>query len=105
MIANAKMKVYRKSREETYASLESMWKAIRHAQNRASRQTCLPNIQRLDGSYITEPKKIEELKKVLLPSPHSADLSNLADFEYPNDLPLPRITQKEILQTGKYVIT
>ena len=104
VIAKAKRKAYRKSREEACASPESMWKAVKHAQNRASRQPCLPNIQRSDGSYITEPKeKIEELKKVLLPSPRSADLSDLADFEYPNDLPLPRITQKEILQTGKYL--
>ena len=29
--------------------------------------------------------------------------SHLANFEYPNDLPLPRITQKGILQTGNYL--
>ena len=104
VIAKAKRKAYRKSREEACASPESMWKAIKHVQNRTSRQPCLPNIQRSDGSYITEPKeKIEELKKVLLPAPHSADVSDLANFEYPNDLPLTRITQKEILQTGKYL--
>ena len=31
--------------------------------------------------------KIEELKKDLLPEPQNADLSDLANFEYPNDLP------------------
>ena len=81
-----------------------MWKAIKHAQNRTSRQPCFPDIQRLDRSYVTEPKeKIEELKKVLLPAPHSANLSDFANFEYPNNLPLPWITQQEILQTGKYL--
>ena len=64
IIAKAKRKAYRKSREEACASPESMWKAVRHAQNRTSRQPCLPNIQRSDGSYVTEPKeKIEELKR------------------------------------------
>ena len=79
-----------------------MWKAVKRAQDRTSRQSCLPNIQRSDKSYVTKPKKkIEELKMVLLPASHSADLSDLVNFEYLNDLPLPQITQKEILQTGK----
>lgn len=39
----------------------------------------------------------------MLSAPHSANLSDLVGFEYPNDLLLPRITQKEILQTGKYL--
>lgn len=83
-----------------------MWKAIRQARNLALRQPCLPNIQKSDESLVTEPEeKIEELKKVLLPAPHSADLSDLINFQYPNDLPMPRITQKEILQTGKYLRT
>ena len=83
---------------------ENIWKAVRQAQNRTSRQLCLPNIQRSDGSYVIEQReKIEELKKVLLPAPHAADLSDLASFEYPNDLLLPWITQEEILQTGKYL--
>ncbi len=38
---------------------------------------------------------------VLLPASHSANLSDLADFEYLNDLPLPQIAQKEIFQTCK----
>ncbi len=93
VIAKAKKKAYRKSREEAFDSPESMWKAVKYAQNETSRQHCLPNIQRSDGSHVTEPKeKIEELKKVLLPAADSADLSDLANFEFPNDLPLPRIT-------------
>ncbi len=104
VIAKARKKAYRKSREEACASSEGMWKAVKHAQNRTSRQPCLQNIQRLDRSYAIEPKeKIEELKNALLPAPYSADLSDLVNFEYPNDLPLSRITQKEILQTGKYL--
>lgn len=104
VIAKAKRKSYRKSREEACSLPESMWKAVRHAQNRTLRQPCLPIIQKSDGSFATEPKeKIEKLKKVLLAAPHSADLSDLAGFEYRNNLPLPRITQKEILQIGKYL--
>lgn len=53
VIATAKRKAYRKSREEACASPESMWKAVRQAQNRTSRQPYLSNIQRSDGSYVT----------------------------------------------------
>lgn len=103
MITKAKRKAYCKSKEEACASSESMWKAVRHAQNRTLKQPCLSNIQRLNKSYVTKPKKkIEELKKVLLPAPYSVNLLDLAGFEYQNDLPLPRITQKKIFQTGKY---
>lgn len=81
-----------------------MWKAVRHTQNRAPRQACLPDIRKSDGGYATEPRdKIEELKKVLLPAPHSADLSDILNFQYPNDLPMPRITKKELLQIGKHL--
>lgn len=45
MIAKAKRKAYCKSKEEACASSESMWKAVRHAQNRTLKQPCLSNIQ------------------------------------------------------------
>ena len=81
-----------------------MWKAVRHTQNRAPRQACLPDIRKSDGGYATEPRdKIEELKKVSLPAPHSADLSNILNFQYPSDLPMPCITKKELLQIGKHL--
>ena len=68
--------------------------------NQAFKQLCLPNIQKSDGYPATEPQeKIEELKKVLMPTSHATDLSDLTNFVYPNDLPMPQITQKEILQT------
>ncbi len=104
MIAMVKKKAYRKSREEAFASPKGMWKAVKHAQNQSSRQHCLPNTQRSDGSYATEPKeKIEALKKALISGPHSASISDPVNFKYPNDLSLPRISQKEILQTGEYL--
>lgn len=81
-----------------------MWKATRHTQNWASKQPCLSNIQKSDGNYVAKPEKnIKELKKILLPAPHSEDLSNISNFQYPNDLLLPQITKKEILQIGKYL--
>ncbi len=40
-----------------------------------------------------------------MPTPHVADLSDLTNFVNPNDLPMPRITQKEILQTGNSLRT
>ena len=79
---------------------------MRQTKNRAFKQPCLPNIRKSDGYLATEPQeKIEELKKVLMPTPHAADLSDLTNFVYPNDLPMPRITQKEILQTGNSLHT
>lgn len=36
-----------------------------------------------------------------MPISHAADLSELANFIYPNSIPMPQITQKEILQTGQ----
>ncbi len=106
VIANAKRKVYRKSREEACASPNSMWKAVRQTKNRAFKQPCFPNIQKSDGYIATEPQeKIEEVKKVLMPIPHAAGLSDLTNFVYPNNLPIPRITQKEILQTGNSLRT
>ncbi len=74
--------------------------------NQAFKQLCLPNIQKSDGYPATEPQeKIEELKKVLMPTSHATDLSDLTNFVYPNDLPMPQITQKEILQTGSSLRT
>ncbi len=40
-----------------------------------------------------------------MPTPHAADLSDLTNFVYPNDLPMSGITQKEILQTGNFLRT
>ncbi len=44
VIAKAKKKAYRKSKKETFASLEDIWKAVKHAPNQTSRQPCLSNI-------------------------------------------------------------
>ncbi len=79
---------------------------MRQTKNRAFKQPCLPNIWKSDGYLAKEPqKKIEELKKALIPTSHAADLSDLTNFVYPNDLPMPRITQKEIFQTGNSLHT
>ncbi len=40
-----------------------------------------------------------------MPTPQIADFSDLTNFVYPNDLPMPRITQKEIFQTGNSLRT
>ncbi len=45
LIAKDKKQAYRQSREEAFASPEGMLKAVKQAQNRTSRQLCLPNIQ------------------------------------------------------------
>ena len=106
VIAKAKKKAYRESRAEACSSPEELWKAVKQAKNRAPRQPCLPNIQKSTGGLATEPReKIEELKKVLLPAPHSADLSDIQGFEYPNGLEMPKITQHEIFQTVKRLRT
>lgn len=66
-----------------------MWRAVKQAQNRSLKQPCLPNIQKSDESFAVEPKeKIEKLKKDLLLASHSADLLDLDDFEYFDDLPM-----------------
>lgn len=44
------------------------------------------------------------MKKILLSIPYSANLSDLANIKYPNNLSLPQISQKEIFQTGKYLL-
>lgn len=50
----------------------------------------------------TEPKeKIEELKKVLFSIPHSANLSNIQSFTYPDRLEIPKIIQHEFFQIVK----
>ena len=98
VITKAKKAAYCKSKEEAYASLKNMWKAVKYTQNQTPKQPCVLNIQKSDEGYATEPrKKIEELKKVLLSVPHSADLSHILHFQYPNDLLMPRITKKELL--------
>ena len=57
-------------------------------------------------SLVTKPiKKIEELKKVLLPIPQSTDLSEIQGFEYLNGLEMPKITENEIFQTIKHLQT
>ncbi len=58
------------------------------------------------GGLATEPReKREELKKVLLPIPQSADLSDIQGFEYSNGLEMRKITQHEVLQTIRYLQT
>lgn len=81
-------------------------KAIRQAKNRALRQPYFSSIQKSTGRLATEPKeKIEKLKKVLLPTPQFANLSNIQGFEYPNGLEMPKITQYKIFQTFRYFQT
>ncbi len=55
VIAKAKRRVYRKSKEEACASPDSMWKAVRQTKNRAFNQPCLPNIQKSYGYLAIEP--------------------------------------------------
>lgn len=50
-------------------------------------------------------KRIEELKKVLLPTFQSADLFNIQGFEYSNRVEMPKIIQHEILQTIRHFQT
>ncbi len=79
---------------------------MRQTKNRAFKHPHFPNIWKSDGYLAKEPQeKIEELKKILIRTPHAADLSDLTNFVYPNDLPMPRITQKEIFQTGNSLRT
>ena len=93
MIAKVKKKAYCESGAEACNSPEELWKAVRQAKNRAARQICLPNIQKSTGGLATKPKeKMEELKKVLLPTPQSADLSDIQGFEYSNGLEMSKIT-------------
>lgn len=62
------------------------------------------HIQKFMGGLATEPKeKIKELKKILRPTPLSADLSDIQGFEWPNGLEMPKITRNEILQTIRYL--
>ncbi len=79
---------------------------MRQTKNQGFKQSCLSNIQKSDRYPATEPQeKINELKKVLMPSPHAADLSYLTNFVYPNNLSMLQIIQKEILQTSSFLRT
>lgn len=49
-------------------------------------------------------KKIEELKKALLPALTFADLSDVDGFEYLNGLDMPKITPNKILKTIKRLL-
>lgn len=98
IIAKVKKKSYRESRTEACTSPEELWKAVKQAKNRGPRRPCLPNIQKSTGGLATEPReKINELKKVLLPTPQSADLSDIQGFQYLHGLEMPEIIQHEIL--------
>lgn len=99
IIAKAKKKAYQESRAKACTSSEDLWKAVKQT-NYTLRQPCLPNIQKSTRGLATEPKeKIEELTKVLLPTPQSADLSDIQDYIYPEGLPMPKITQSEIMRS------
>ncbi len=105
-MAKAKRKVHRKLREEACATPDSIWKAVRKTKNRAFKQPCLLNIRKSDRYLAKEPQeKIEKLKKALMPTPHAADISDPTNFVYPNNLPVLRITQKKIFQTGNSLLT
>lgn len=81
VIIKAKKVAHRKSREETYASFDNLWKAVRYIQHWALKQLCLSDIQKSDKGYAIESReKIEELKKILLLASHLANLSNILYF-------------------------
>ena len=102
MIAKVKKKAYYESRAEACSSSEELWKAVKEVKNRVSRQLCLPSIQKSTGSLATKPiEKIEELKKVLLPTSQSAYLSDFHGFKYSNGLEMSKITKNKILQMIK----
>ena len=106
VIAKVNKKAYLGSKAEACNSSEELWKVVKHTKKRVSKQPCLPNIQKSMGDLVTKPiEKIEELKKVLLPTSQSADLSDIHGFQYPNGLKMTKITKNKIFQTIKHLWT
>lgn len=60
----------------------------------------------LNESFVRESQeKIEKLRKVSIIISYIADLSNINNFIYLNDLSMPHITRKKILQIDNFLCT
>ncbi|ODM23022.1 hypothetical protein SI65_00611 [Aspergillus cristatus] len=84
---------------DTTESIEGFWKLARWARRRGGVQpTYTPTLHAGNQTYDTPERKAQVLQETLFPPPPEADLSDIPDYEYPEPLQMPAITEKEVCQ-------
>lgn len=95
---------HRRKVKEATSSIETLWKIARWARNREPRTTLIPPLQRLDGSMETDArKKLEMFREAFFPPPPEVDLSDIRNYQYPNPIPLPLITLREVTEAIRHM--
>ena len=83
--------------EDATESIEGFWKLARWARRRRGVQpTYTPTLHAGNQTYETPERKAQALRETLFPPPPEADLSDIPGYEYPEPLPMPAITEKEV---------
>ena len=89
---------HRQRVEEISSSKSGLWKLVKWAKNRhIVAPTCTPTLQKPDGGFAHQAQeKAETLRQTFFPSPRRADLLDISEFEYPQPIVCPEITETEI---------
>ena len=103
MLGRETAKLSRKNRhahvEDATESMEGFWKLARWARRCGGVQpTYMPTLHAGNQTYDTPERKAQALQETLFPPPPEADLSDIPNYEYPEPLQMPAITEKEVCQ-------
>jgi len=79
---------------------QGLLKLAKWARNReAASQAFTPALKQAEGPELTEPQdKVELLQTIFLPTPAEADLDDIIEYEYPEPVPMPPITEMELIE-------
>lgn len=93
------MRQTHRDRVETAATdPKDLWKLMKWARNRGTAsQAFTPTLLCPDGTLASEPSdKANLLRTTFFPTPPEADLDDIAGYEYPEPVPMPPITEREL---------
>jgi ribonuclease HI/exonuclease III len=80
-------------------SLRALWKLARWVKNKDSiKPIFTPNIKYRGRTLQGWKEKAEAFAETFFPPPPEADLSDIQNYEYPQPVPCPEITEEEVLE-------
>lgn len=85
--------------EEATESIEGFWKLARWASRRGNvHPIYTPTLHAGNQTYDRPESRAKALQEALFLTPPEADLSGIANYEYPEPLQMPAITENEVCQ-------
>ena len=100
VIRKALRQAHRDRIEVAAGSAESLWRIAKWARNRESQPPSVtPTIKctRTGRQAVRSEEKADLLRETFFPEPPEADLRDIESAEYPDQVPMPKVTEKEVL--------